>query len=127
MKQAKEIFNKYEIGKFMMGDVTGKAKVIAAIQEALDSKDLKVCTGCGSYSDEPLGVNKLGEPFLSCCPDNNYVSVRTQLAAKEKELQELREAQNMGLYELRRLINAYLKDEISISKFLEVVNRKSKL
>ena len=34
---------------------------------------IKVCTGCGHRSNEPLGFNLLGEPFLCCCPDSNYV------------------------------------------------------
>jgi|LakMenE18May11ns_1017448.scaffolds.fasta_scaffold9850814_3 hypothetical protein len=33
---------------------------------------IKMCTGCGRLNDEPLGLNKNGEPYLACCPDNNY-------------------------------------------------------
>ena len=36
---------------------------------------IKKCTGCGRYEKEPLGMNKLGEPFLACCPDSNYKEV----------------------------------------------------
>ena len=35
----------------------------------------KKCTGCGRLDTEPLGLNKNGEPFLSCCPDNNYKEI----------------------------------------------------
>jgi hypothetical protein len=33
---------------------------------------MKKCTGCGRLDDKPLGLNKNGEPYLACCPDNNY-------------------------------------------------------
>jgi len=33
---------------------------------------MKRCTGCGRTDDKPLGLNRDGEPFLACCPDNNY-------------------------------------------------------
>lgn len=36
---------------------------------------MKKCTGCERYDNEPLGLNKNREPYLSCCPDNNYVEV----------------------------------------------------
>lgn len=29
---------------------------------------LKICTGCGWRSD-----SKIGDGFLACCPDNNYI------------------------------------------------------
>lgn len=38
----------------------------------------KICTGCGRSSLKPLGLNVDGEPFLACCPDNNYVEVKKQ-------------------------------------------------
>jgi hypothetical protein len=31
------------------------------------------CLGCGHRLSEPLGLNGAGNPFNSCCPDNNYV------------------------------------------------------
>lgn len=34
---------------------------------------MKICTGCGRSENEPLGLNKKGEPYLACCPDSNYV------------------------------------------------------
>jgi hypothetical protein len=36
---------------------------------------IKQCTGCGHLSTDPLGNNANGEPYLACCPDNNYVEV----------------------------------------------------
>jgi hypothetical protein len=36
-----------------------------------EMEKLKICTGCGRLSNE-----KLEECFLSCCPDNNYVTIR---------------------------------------------------
>ena len=44
---------------------------------------MKQCTGCGKYNNEPLGLNKNGEPYLACCPDNNYVEVKP-MTPKEK-------------------------------------------
>ena len=44
---------------------------------------MKECTGCGKYNSEPLGLNKNGEPYLACCPDNNYVEVEP-MTPKEK-------------------------------------------
>ena len=44
---------------------------------------MKQCTGCGKYNNEPLGLNKNGEPYLACCPDNNYVEVKP-MTTKEK-------------------------------------------
>lgn len=35
----------------------------------------KRCTGCGRLDTEPLGLNKDGEPYLACCPDNNYKEI----------------------------------------------------
>lgn len=32
-----------------------------------------MCTGCGRLNNKPLGLNKNGEPYLACCPDNNYI------------------------------------------------------
>jgi hypothetical protein len=37
---------------------------------------MKQCTGCGRYDNEPIGLNKNGNPYLACCPDNNYVEVK---------------------------------------------------
>ena len=44
---------------------------------------MKQCTGCGKYNNEPLGLNKNGEPYLACCPDNNYVEVE-HMTPKQK-------------------------------------------
>lgn len=41
---------------------------------------MKKCTGCGRIDNEPLGLNKYGEPFLACCPDNNYVEMKQKTA-----------------------------------------------
>lgn len=34
---------------------------------------MKKCKGCGRYDNQPLGLNKKGEPYLACCPNNDYV------------------------------------------------------
>lgn len=36
---------------------------------------MKKCKGCGRYDNEPLGLNKKGEPYLACCPNNDYVEI----------------------------------------------------
>ena len=36
---------------------------------------IKKCQGCGHREDEPLGLNKYGEPYLACCPDNDYRNI----------------------------------------------------
>jgi hypothetical protein len=41
-----------------------------------EPKQEKICTGCGTLSSEELGKNKLGENFLACCPDSDYVNVQ---------------------------------------------------
>lgn len=61
----------------------------------------KMCTGCGRLDNEPLGLNKNGEPYLACCPDNHYIpttsldwfesqdwKLRIQLEKKEISLGE---------------------------------------
>lgn len=54
-----------------------------------------------------------------------YNIQEVKIAELKKEVEELREPMRLG--QLRDLINAYLKEEISMSKFLEVINKKSKL
>jgi hypothetical protein len=36
---------------------------------------IKICTGCDRLNTQELGLNSNGEPYLACCPDNNYVEV----------------------------------------------------
>lgn len=36
---------------------------------------MEKCTECGTINDKPLGLNRNGEPYLACCPDNNYVEM----------------------------------------------------
>ena len=44
----------------------------------------KQCTGCGRLDTEPIGLNKNGEPYLACCPDNNYVEISAVQWLKHK-------------------------------------------
>lgn len=40
---------------------------------AEQKEPIKICTGCGRLNTEqPLGINKNGEPYLACCPNNDY-------------------------------------------------------
>lgn len=49
---------------------------------------IKMCTGCGRLNTEqPLGLNKHGEPYLACCPDNSYKEI-TAVEWLYKEVKE---------------------------------------
>jgi hypothetical protein len=48
-------------------------------------KDLKQCTGCGRFSNEPVG-----EQYIACCPDNNYVPLYYCTEPQFKFLNRLR-------------------------------------
>lgn len=37
---------------------------------------MKICTGCGHFDNEPLGLNTEGNEYVACCPDNDYVDIR---------------------------------------------------
>lgn len=55
---------------------------------------MKICTGCGHFDNEPLGLNPEGNECLACCPDNNYVDItlpelRLQLKDVNKQLDRL--------------------------------------
>ena len=67
--------NKPEYFAYQVQDeITLEAVKIALSIDSVSVSSLKVCTGCGTGSNEPIGVNKkTGEPYLSCCPDNNYI------------------------------------------------------
>lgn len=49
---------------------------------------MKRCTGCGKTDEKPLGLNLKGEPFLACCPDNDYREI-TALQWVEAKFLEL--------------------------------------
>jgi len=38
--------------------------------ETTEQKELKMCTGCGHRSDQPIEA-----PALACCPDSNYAPI----------------------------------------------------
>ena len=55
---------------------------------------MKICTGCGHFDNEPLGLNSEGNEYIACCPDNNYVDItlpelRLQLKEVNKQLDKL--------------------------------------
>lgn len=41
-----------------------------------NASTLKICSGCGHIEGVPLGLNKLDEPYLGCCPDNNHIPIK---------------------------------------------------
>lgn len=59
---------------------------------------VKICTGCGRLNTEPLGLNKHGEPYLACCPDNNYKPV-TAVEWLRNELKKWASLDNPHLFE----------------------------
>lgn len=67
---------------------------------------IKKCTGCGRYEKEPLGINKLGEPFLACCPDSNYKEVTAVewLINEADKLKVFKNVSPISLLELDELI-----------------------
>jgi hypothetical protein len=55
---------------------------------------MKICTGCGHFDNELLGLNSEGNEYIACCPDNNYVDItlpelRLQLKEVNKQLDKL--------------------------------------
>jgi hypothetical protein len=55
---------------------------------------IKQCTGCGWLSSQPLGVNEKGEPYLACCPDNNYKDI----SAVEWLINQVKSAEWQDMY-----------------------------
>lgn len=45
----------------------------------------KVCTGCGKLWSENLGKNHLGDNFLACCPDSNYILKQERMYSDMEE------------------------------------------
>ena len=39
---------------------------------AQQTEPIKICTGCGRLNTQPLGLNKNGDYYAACCPDNSY-------------------------------------------------------
>jgi len=60
-------FTDQEIDEFW----TNTLKLIPRIIE-VGVKNIKVCTGCGHLNIEPLEKGK-----HYCCPDNNYIPIKT--------------------------------------------------
>lgn len=78
-----------------------------AVRE-LFNKEISFCTGCGRCNLKPMGLNSLGEKYLSCCPDANYLTIE-QL--KEKAVNQFKdrlicEIQGMILMGLPEVKNA---------------------
>lgn len=90
----KEIFNLYKKESEIRDQqwyYLDEDSALKAMAEAVALKEeLKICTGCGTYNDKSLGLNKNGEPYLACCPDSHYVPVKEYIAAKDKEIAELK-------------------------------------
>ena len=46
-------------------------RMAEALQEELETDEIKVCLGCGHTSNIPIK-----KPCIACCPDSNYVPVK---------------------------------------------------
>lgn len=86
---------------------------------------LSICTGCGHFSNKPIGLNNQGVSHLDCCPDKNYVPVTQSPTAVEWLLQELKKStnyrglQNIGithqeLFEKAKELERYQKNNLPI-------------
>ncbi|MFY8161970.1 MAG: hypothetical protein ACOVNU_11620 [Candidatus Kapaibacteriota bacterium] len=54
----------------------------------------KVCTGCGWLSNEDMGLNKNGNPFLACCPDSSYKKITDVEWRRLKIIKTIEDATN---------------------------------
>lgn len=83
------------------------------------------CTGCGRLNTEPLGLNKNGEPYLACCPDNSYKDITSVEWLVEKleesgiplmsdEIKMIEQAKEMNKAELK---DAFMEGSL-ISKYI---------
>ena len=66
---------------------------------------MKQCKGCGRYDSEPLGFNKNGNPYLACCPDNNYVEVNDMKIYSELQIVQSLKHHNILDSEIHKIIS----------------------
>lgn len=66
---------------------------------------MRQCTGCGRYDSEPLGFNKNGNPYLACCPDNNYVEVNDMKIYSELQIVQSLKHHNILDSEIHKIIS----------------------
>jgi hypothetical protein len=66
---------------------------------------MRQCTGCGRYDSEPLGFNKNGNPYLACCPDNNYVEVNDIKIYSELQIVQSLKHHNILDSEIHKIIS----------------------
>lgn len=79
--------------------------------------DLKVCTGCGHFSDDPIG-----ESFLACCPDNKYIPVKEYTKMQDENVIRLKKEKLALLKEIEFLENKpkrTLKNPIDTPEYLD--------
>lgn len=66
---------------------------------------MKQCTGCGRYDNEPIGLNKNGNPYLACCHDNNYVEVNTVKLYDELQISQSLRHYNISESKISKIIS----------------------
>jgi hypothetical protein len=75
---------------------------------------MKKCTGCGWTDNKPMGLNPNGEPYLACCPDNNY----KELTAMQMMLDDLISKREVYENASMHQCVATLETSIEIAQFL---------
>lgn len=78
---------------------------------------MRICTGCGHFDNQPLGLNKKGFPYVACCPDNHYVDItlpelRLQLKEVNKQLDKLMSlgSNDESIVDKRRELQQQIRD-----------------
>jgi hypothetical protein len=85
---------------------------------------MKQCTGCGKYNTEPLGLNKNGEPYLACCPDNNYVEVNDMKIYSELQIVQSLKHHNISDSEIFKIISFLEPMEIPMDNEIELESKR---
>ncbi len=85
---------------------------------------MRKCTGCGRYDSEPLGFNKNGNPYLACCPDNNYVEVNDMKIYSELQIVQSLKHRNILDSEIHKIISFMEPMEIPSDEEIEVERKR---
>jgi hypothetical protein len=80
---------------------------------------MRQCTGCGRYDSEPLGFNKNGNPYLACCPDNNYVEVNDMKIYSELQIVQSLKHHNILDSEIHKIISFLEPIELPSDEHIE--------
>ena len=84
---------------------------------------MRQCTGCGRYDSEPLGFNKNGNPYLACCPDNNYVEVNDMKIYSELQIVQSLKHHNILDSEIHKITSFMEPMEIPSDEDIEDMSK----